>query len=452
VKQLVNTSDGSLIGDILSIPNFTTAAERVMSNKGAPGVDGMPVDEWPAYLRKHGKELKQSIRNWTYTPKPVRRVEIPKPGTKAMRPLGIPTVVDRVVQTATEQVLSPIWEPTFSEHSYGYRPNRSCHDAMKEVLGYLNDGYIYVVDIDIKAFFDTVNHDKLISLIREKVNDRDVLHLVRQFLKSGVMDCGLVKPSEEGVPQGGAISPLLSNIYLDPLDKELEARGLRFARYADDVVVFTKSSDAADRVMASVTSWIERKLYLQVSPTKTKVVTPTKSEYLGFGFWKSRNGWRCKPLESRKQRLVDKVRAVTCRRKAIAIPLSQTVTKINQIVGGWINYYAIGDMKVWLQNTMGPWLRHRVRAIMLKQWKKPAKIMKSLRWYCICYNLDFSDQDLYKVAYSSRGWYARANGDVVNFILSPTVLGTALYKGKGSNKTKVYPGLINPLLYYQSRR
>lgn len=441
----------SMIDDILSVPNFSAAAERVISNKGVPGVDGMTVYEWPGYYARHGKELMQSIKDWSYKPKPVKRVEIPKPGSDAKRPLGIPTVVDRVVQTATEQILSPKWESTFSEHSYGYRPGRDCHGAMKEVLGYLNEGYIYIVDLDIKSFFDTVNHDKLISLIREKVNDRDVLHLIRVFLKAGVMEDGLVKPSEDGVPQGGAISPLLSNIYLDPLDKELEARGLRFTRYADDVVIFTKSPKAADRVMASVTSWIERKLYLQVSPTKTKVVTPTNSEYLGFGFWKCRNEWRCRPLESRKKRLVAKIKAVTCRRKAIAVPLSETVTKINQIIQGWINYYAIGDMKTWLRDTFGPWLRHRVRMVMLKQWKKPQKIMRSLRWYCICFNLNFCDQDLYKVAYSHRGWYARANGDVVNFILSPIVLGKGLTRGKGRGKTKVFPGLTNPLVYYLSK-
>lgn len=450
-KQLVDISDRRMIDDILSIPNFETAAKRVIGNKGAPGIDGMTVENWSSYYQHHGKELKRSIRERTYMPKPVRRVEIPKPGSKEMRPLGIPTVIDRVVQTATEQILSPIWEPEFSEHSYGYRPNRDCHGAMKEVLGYLNSGYTYIVDLDIKSFFDTVNHDKLISLVREKVKDSDVLHLIRLFLKSGIMENGLVKPSEDGVPQGGAISPLLSNIYLDPLDKELEARGLCFTRYADDVVIFTKSDKAANRVMTSVSSWIERKLYLKVSPTKTKVVKPSKGEYLGFGFWKCRKEWKCRPLESRKRRLEDKIRKVTCRRKAIAVPLSETVTKINQIVQGWINYYAIGDMKSWLSGTFGPWLRHRVRAIMLKQWKKPKKIIKSLRWYCILFKKDFSEEDLYKVANSSRGWYNRANGDVVNFILSPTVLAMPLYKGKGSKRAKVYPGLVDPLIYYQTK-
>jgi hypothetical protein len=211
---------------------------------------------------------------------------------------------------------------------------------------------------------------------------------------------------------------------------------------------------AAERIIRTTSSWLERELFLKVSATKTKVVRPNKGSFLGFGFYfDSKEGkWTVRPLEDRKKRLIEKVKKVHIRRKAVAIGLKAVFVKLNQIICGWINYYAIGEMKVWLKNTMGPWLRHRVRAIMLKQWKKPAKIMKSLRWYCICYNLDFSDQDLYKVAHSSRGWYARANGDVVNFILSPTVLGTALYKGKGSNKTKVYPGLINPLLYYQSRR
>ena len=218
-------------------------------------------------------------------------------------------------------VLTYEYDNKFSTHSYGFRPNRDCHKAMTEVLAYLNEGRTWIVDFDIEKYFDTVNHDKLISILRENVNDAVILHLIRGFLKSGVMDNGLASPTEEGVPQGGPLSPVLSNVYLDKLDKELEARGLAFVRYADDFVVLTRSQKAAERVMKSVTSWIERKLFLIVSPTKTHVVPPSKGEFLGFGFWKNGKSWKCMPLASRKTRLWDKLRDATCRRKAVSIPL-----------------------------------------------------------------------------------------------------------------------------------
>ena len=228
------------------------------------------------------------------------------------------------------------------------------------------------------------------------------------------------------------------------MDKELESRGLAFVRYADDFVVFARSSKSAERVMKSVSNWIERKLFLRVSPTKTHIVTPSKSEFLGFGFWKSGNEWKCMPLKSRKARLYDKLRAVTCRRKAASLPLTATITKVNEILRGWINFYAIGNMKMFLKET-GEWLRHRIRVIMIKQWKKPKTIHMNLRWYCNCFGLSFSDEELFKVANSRKGLYAQCNGDIINYILSPKVLGTKL-KGKG-NKT-VYPGLVNPLAYH----
>ena len=261
------------------------------------------------------------------------------------------------------------------------------------------------------------------------------------------MDDGLVSPTEEGVPQGGPLSCVLSNVYLDKLDKELEARGLCFVRYADDFDVFARSRKSADRVMASVSSWLERKLFLRVSATKTNVVRPMKSEFLGFGFWKQKDTWRCKPLESRKLRLRDKIRAVTCRRKAAAVPLSVTVTKVNQILRGWINYYGIGSMKRYMAE-IGQWVRHRIRVIMVKQWKKPKTIFKSLRWYCTMFGFRFGDEALFKVANSRQGLYRQCNGDVINYILSPKVLGMKL-KCKGN--VTVYPGLVDPLAYYLSK-
>ena len=436
-----------LIDLILMPQNIRGAIKDVKQNKGAPGIDKMTVEEIEGYFALHDSEVIRQILNKEYRPQPVRRVYIPKPNSDKMRPLGIPTVIDRVVQQMVARVFTHVFDKTFSDHSYGFRPNRDCHKAMAEALRYLNEGRTWVIDFDIEKYFDTVNHDKLISILREKTNDAIILHLVRSFLKAGVMDDGLVSPTIEGVPQGGPLSPVLSNLYLDKLDKELESRGLAFVRYADDFVVFAKSSKSAERVMKSVSNWIERKLFLRVSPTKTHIVPPSKSEFLGFGFWKNGNEWKCKPLNSRKSRLYDKLRAVTCRRKAAALPLSVTVTQVNEILRGWINYYSIGSMKLFLKKT-GEWLRHRIRVIMVKQWKKPKTIQKNLRWYCNVYGFTFSDEDLFKVANSRKGLYAQCNGNVINFILSPKVLETKL-KSKG-NKT-VFPGLVNPLAYYLSK-
>ena len=436
-----------LIDLILMPQNIREAIKEVKQNKGAPGIDKMTVEEIEGYFALHDSEVIRQIQNKEYRPQPVRRVYIPKPNSDKLRPLGIPTVIDRVVQQMVARVFTHVFDKTFSDHSYGFRPNRDCHKAMAEALRYLNEGRTWVIDFDIEKYFDTVNHDKLISILREKTNDAIILHLVRSFLKAGVMDDGLVSPTTEGVPQGGPLSPVLSNLYLDKLDKELESRGLAFVRYADDFVVFAKSSKSAERVMKSVSSWIERKLFLRVSQTKTHIVPPSKSEFLGFGFWKNGNEWKCKPLNSRKSRLHDKLRAVTCRRKAAALPLSVTVTKVNEILRGWINYYAIGSMKLFLKET-GEWLRHRIRVIMVKQWKKPKTIQKNLRWYCNVFGFTFSDEDLFKVANSRKGLYAQCNGNVINFILSPKVLETKL-KGKG-NKT-AFPGLVNPLAYYLSK-
>ena len=275
----------SLIKEIMSYQNILEATKRVKSNKGAPGVDKMSVDEIESYIKEHYEEIKEQVLTKKYKPQSVRRVYIPKANGKR-RPLGIPTVVDRVIQQAISQVLSPIYENYFSDYSYGFRPNRDCHKAMNKVLEYINEGYTYIIDVDIEKYFDTVNHDKLISILRERMNDSTTLHLIRSFLKAGVMENGFVSPSIEGVPQGGPLSPLLSNIYLDKLDKELEYRGLRFVRYADDFNIFVKSKDSAKRVKESISSWLERKLFLKVNAEKTKIVRPNDSEFLGFGFWK----------------------------------------------------------------------------------------------------------------------------------------------------------------------
>ena len=429
----------SLIEEILSEENLSEAIKRVKANKGASGIDKMTVNQLDAYFYEHKKEIINSIMNKAYKPEPVRRVYIPKSNGK-LRPLGIPTVVDRVIQQAIAQRLTPIYESVFSDYSYGFRPNRDCHTAINKVLEYLNEGFEWVIDLDIEKYFDTVNHDKLISILREKVNDSHTLHLIRKFLQAGVMENGVVISSTIGTPQGGPLSPILSNIYLDKFDKELEMRGLHFVRYADDCNIFVRSDVAAERVMKSVTSWLERKLFLKVSATKTKIVRPTNSNFLGFTFWKSADGWKCKPGNDRKIKLYDKVKKVLKRKHAVSIPLAITFTKLNQIIRGWINYFRIGSMKGFIE-SFGQWLRHKVRVIIIKQWKKTMRIYINLQRLNKAFKCNCKDEDIFKVANSRLGWYRRCGMDVVNYILSPKVLALA-------NKKKGRPGLVNPLAYY----
>lgn len=426
-----------LIEKILSEENLQKAIRKVKKNKGAPGVDKMTVQEVEEWFNQYKEELISKILNKQYKPMSVKRVYIPKPNGK-QRPLGIPTVVDRVIQQAMLQVLSEIYEPIFSDHSYGFRSNRSAHMAMEEVLGYLNDGYEWIVDLDIEKFFDTVNHDKLISILRERVNDSRTLHLIRAYLQAGVLDKGLVRSSTIGTPQGGPISVILSNIYLDKFDKELESRNLRFARYADDCIIFVKSEMSANRVMKSVTSWLERKLFLKVSATKTKVVRPTKGQFLGFTFYKAKTVWKCTPTKDRKKRLYSNIQKYLERKHAVSRPLSVTFKKLNQMIRGWIQYFKISNIKVFLEE-FGQWLRHKVRCIIIKQWKRPRTIYKNLMKLNIACRCKFTHDDIFKCANSRLGWYRRSTGNIVNFILSPTVLGIK----KGDR-----PGLVNPLIYY----
>ena len=410
-----------LIEKILSEENLQKAIRKVKKNKGAPGVDKMTVQEVEEWFNQYKEELISKILNKQYKPMPVKRVYIPKPNGK-QRPLGIPTVVDRVIQQAMLQVLSEIYEPIFSDHSYGFRPNRSAHMAMGEVLGYLNAGYEWIVDLDIEKFFDTVNHDKLISILRERVNDSRTLHLIRAYLQAGVLDKGLVRSSTIGTPQGGPISVILSNIYLDKFDKELESRNLRFARYADDCIIFVKSEMSANRVMKSVTSWLERKLFLKVSATKTKVVRPTKGQFLGFTFYKAKTVWKCTPTKDRKKRLYSNIQKYLERKHAVSRPLSVTFKKLNQMIRGWIQYFKISSIKVFLEE-FGQWLRHKVRCIIIKQWKRPRTIYKNLMKLNIACRCKFTHDDIFKCANSRLGWYRRSTGNIVNFLLSPTVLG-----------------------------
>ena len=422
---------------ILSKENLNRAYKKVIANKGASGIDKVTVEELGKYIRENKEEIINSLRNRTYFPKPVRRVYIPKSNGKK-RPLGIPTVLDRTIQQAIAQPISDIYEKVFSEYSYGFRPNRSCHDAISQALKYLNSGYEWVVDIDIEQFFDKVNHDKLIQILREQVNDSSVLNLIRKYLRAGVMENGIIKATKTGVPQGGPISVILSNVYLDKLDKELEERGLRFVRYADDVLIFTKSEMAANRVINSISSWIERKLFLKVNATKSKVVRPMRSKYLGFTFLKNDGQWKVKPTKEKKAKLYQAIREYLKRGKAIARPLAVTIKRVNQMVMGWINYFRIGMMRQFM-NEFGQWLRHKIRVIIIKQWKNPKTIFKNLLYINRKYRNGFDNESIYKVANSRLGWYKKCSMNVVNFILNPMLLET---------KIKDRAGLLNPLNYY----
>lgn len=426
-----------LMEKILSEENLKKAIKKVKANKGAPGVDKMTVHEIEGWFEQYQEEIITKIMNKQYKPMPVRRVYIPKSNGK-QRPLGIPTVVDRVIQQAVSQVLTEIYEPIFSEYSYGFRPGRSQHMVMSQALDYLNEGYEWIVDLDIEKFFDTVNHDKLISILRENVKDSKTLHLIRAYLRAGVLDKGFVKSTTIGTPQGGPISVILSNIYLDKFDKELESRNLRFVRYADDCIIFVKSEMSANRVMKSVTSWLERKLILKVSITKTKVVRPSNGRFLGFTFQKNGPEWKCRPTIERKKKLYENIQKYLKRRHAVSRPLAVTFTRVNQIVRGWINYFRIGSIKVFL-DKFGQWLRHKIRCIVIKQWKKPVTIYRNLMGLNRKYKCKFGHEDIFKCANTRLGWYRRSGMDVVNFILSPKVL---------AKRKEDRPGLVNPLEYY----
>lgn len=422
---------------ILRDENLDEAIKRVKSNKGVAGVDKMTVDEIDEYFKANKETIKKQILEKKYKPQPVKRVYISKPNGKK-RPLGIPTVVDRVIQQAVAQELSRIYDETFSDNSFGFRPHRSAQNAMMRTLDYLNEGYEWVIDLDIEAYFDTVNHDKLISILRERVFDSATLHLIRKFLQAGIMEKGLVKSNTLGMPQGGPLSPILSNIYLDKFDKELESRGLHFVRYADDCNIFVKSEMAANRVMKSVTSWLERKLFLKVSATKTKVVRPSDSNFLGFTYWKGTTKWKCKPNDKSKKRLYEKCRKELIRKKCVAQTNAKTFTRINQLVRGWINYFRIGAMKVFM-DKFGQWLRHKIRVILVKQWKKPERIYKNLQKLNKVLPYNFTDEQIFAVANTRLGLYRQTGMRTVNFLLSADVL--AIRKGER-------PGLVNPLAYY----
>ena len=413
-----------LLEKILDDKNLYKAYEQVYRNKGTSGIDGVTVEELGKYMYEHKEEIKEQIRNLKYRPNPVRRVEIPKENGK-MRKLGIPTVADRLIQQAIVQILSPIFEKQFSEHSYGFRPNRSCEMAVIKALEYFNDGYDWIMDIDLQAFFDNVNQDKLIGIIRRTIKDGRVISLIRKYLVSGVMINGVIQPSKVGTPQGGNLSPLLSNIMLNELDKELEKRGLRFVRYADDCLIMVKSEKAANRVMTTITNYIENKLGLIVNVEKSKIARPKQIKYLGFGFYNKKGAWRPKPHLKSVQKFEKKLKDITSRSNAMSI--EDKITKLNQVIRGWINYFRIADMK-FLMTRISEHLRHRLRMCIWKYWKIPRAKYKALR------KLGISHEKAYSVANTRRGYY---------WVASTVILHIAI-----SNKRLEQKGLVFPLNHY----
>lgn len=364
-----------MLEKILSRDNMFEALGRVKANKGASGIDGIEVDEIDQYLRENWVEIREKIRNRKYKPKPVRRVEIPK-ANGGVRNLGIPTVVDRVMEQAIAQVLTKVAEPQFSEYSYGFRPGRRAQQAIVKLLEYFNDGYTYIVDIDLEKFFDHVPQDKLMTLVHNLINDPDTESLIRKYLNAGVMIKGKYEETTKGTPQGGNLSPLLSNIILNELDRELEARKLHFVRYADDCVIAVGSSAAANRVMHTVTKWIEKKLGLKVNATKTKVTKPTKLKYLGYGFWKDREGWKAKPHMDSIKRFERKLKQLT--KRSWSVTMDYRMMRLNQVIRGWINYFRMGSMKTQL-TRIDSHLRTRMRIVIWKQWKTSEKRFWGLR-------------------------------------------------------------------------
>ena len=402
-------TDMELLEQILEKENMNKAYKKVVSNKGVAGVDGITVDEVDNYIRERKDKILKQIRNRWYKPQPVKRVQIPKENGQK-RNLGIPTVMDRIIQQAIVQIISPIFEEQFNDNSYGFRPGRSCEQAVIRALEYLNDGYEWIVDIDLEKFFDTVNQDKLITIIGKTIKDGDVVSLIRKYLSAGVMENGVKKESKVGTPQGGNLSPLLSNIMLNELDKELTTRGLKFVRYADDCIILVKSEKAANRVLSSITKFIEKKLGLKVNAGKSKVTRPTKTKYLGFSFWKNTKGeWKPKPHLKSYQKLIRKLKQLTKRNWSIS--LDERIKKMNYLIRGWVNYFRIADMKKRIAE-IDEHLRTRIRAIIWKQWKVPKRKEKALK------KLGVKPDIAYNLANTRKGYQLVCKTDWIKFAIN----------------------------------
>lgn len=357
----------NLLDLILRKDNLNKAYKQVKSNKGAGGIDGMQVDELLPYLRENQDTLIQEIRTGKYKPNPVRRVEIPKETKGEVRRLGVPTVVDRVIQQAITQELTPIYEERFSDNSFGFRPKRGAHDALKQCQKNVNDGYGYVVDMDLEKFFDTVCQSKLIEVLSRTIKDGRLISIIHKYLNAGVMAKGIFERTEVGMPQGGPLSPLLSNVMLNELDKELERRGHRFVRYADDCMIFCKSRKSAERTLENILPYIEGKLFLKVNRKKTEVAHISKVKYLGYSFYRHKGKCRLRVHPKSVEKMKNKIRELTDRKNGMSN--AQREEKYQQFVRGWVNYFKLADIKALLK-VIDKWARRRIRAVYWKQWKK----------------------------------------------------------------------------------
>jgi group II intron reverse transcriptase/maturase len=417
-----------LLEKILESDNIRIAQMRVISNRGAGGVDKMTIKELPSYMSLHWSEIRERIRSREYQPQSVLRVEIPK-ADGGKRKLGIPTVIDRTIQQAISQVLTPIFEATFQEQSYGFRPNRSCEQAIVQLQSYVNEGLDWIVDIDLEKFFDNVPQDRLMSYVGRVIRSGDVESLIRKYLQAGIMNKGVYEVSDKGTPQGGNLSPLLSNIMLNELDKELVRRGLHYVRYADDCVIAVGSEASAKRVMHSITTFIEKKLGLKVNVTKTQITRPNKLKYLGFGFWKQSGVWRIRPHGESVNRFARKLKRY-CKRNWSISMAERIETHLNPLICGWINYFAIGDM-VGAMTHIDSHLRKMLRVVIWKQWKVPKKRAWGLR------KLGVSHDAAMRIAYNGNRYYAVARRSEVEKAISKQIL---------SRK-----GLVSCLDYYRKR-
>jgi group II intron reverse transcriptase/maturase len=356
-----------MLDQILNNQNMNEARKKVRANKGSAGVDGVTIEDLDTYVQENWLDIRKQIKARKYKPKPVKRVEIPKPNG-GVRMLGIPTVMDRVIQQAIVQVLTPICEPQFSEFSYGFRPGRNGQMAITQLLQNINEGYQWIVDIDLEKFFDKVPQNRLMSLVHNMIDDGDTESLIRKYLRAGVMITNRYEPTDVGTPQGGNLSPLLSNIMLNELDKELEERGLNFVRYADDCIIMVKSRAAANRVMKSITKWLEKKLGLKVNAEKSKITRPSKLKYLGFGLYynNKHKAWMSRPHEDSVLKFKRKLKKLT--RRNWSINFRERVKKINEVTRGWINYFSMSSMKKKMKEIDGH-LRTRLRVVIWKMWK-----------------------------------------------------------------------------------
>jgi group II intron reverse transcriptase/maturase len=401
----------SLFEKFLDRDNLNRAFKRVRSNDGSAGVDGMKTTELLNWLRQNKEELIESLKSGKYKPKPVRRVEIPKPGG-GVRQLGIPTVLDRMLQQALVQVLQPIFEPKFSESSYGYRPGRKAQDAERKSKEYYDEGYRTVVDIDLSKYFDTINHDLLMSYVRREVGDRRILELIKKYLKSGVLVDGVKRTTEKGSPQGGPLSPLLSNIYLNEFDKEMETRGHRHIRYADDIAVYVKSRRAGERVLESCRRFLEGKLKLKVNEEKSQTDSPLRAKFLGFSLHNVREGG-IRVHEKSLRKLREKLKELTKRNQGRSV--EKVLEEVNRSLVGWLNYYALADMRSHLQK-LAQWLRKRIRMYIWKQWKRVGTRYRELQRHGI------KPEQAWQWANTRKGYWRTAGSPILHIALPDKLL------------------------------